>query len=320
MRDPQQEFERQRALDTYRIVDSVPEAAYDDIVRLASVLCGVPTALVSLVDRDRQWFKARLGMELSETTRDVAFCDHAIRAPESLLEIPDATRDPRFAQNPLVTAEHGIRFYAGMPLVTPGGAAIGTVCVIDTQPRELNQEQRGALAALARLTMNLLESRRRERELARSALLAASASVAPATPAPAAPAVPAAGMVPPTGCTVAIFELQDFAEQVGRLGERNLERALHQFDHALEERVRAPLGDSVCRVSGSAETIVVLRGTDTADTLRQLREHAAEFERATGMRLISASADADGGEPLARVFHRADEALSRAKDALAAPG
>lgn len=318
MHDPKEEFARQRALDTYRILDTMPETAYDDIVQLASTLCGVPTALVSLIDRDRQWFKARVGMALSETRRDVAFCDHAIRQPQELLEVPDAQRDPRFAQNPLVRGEDGIRFYAGMPLVTPGGAAIGTVCVIDTQPRELDASQRAALAALARLTMNLLDSRQRERELARAALLAASASVAPASAAvpSATPVAPAAGLAPAAGCTVAIFELQDYAGAAQRLGERQLERLLQQLDQQLEAQVRGALGDSVCRASGSGETIVVLRGTDTEATLQTLRDVSAAFQQETGLGLQSASADAaHGGEPLARVFQRADEALSRAKDA-----
>lgn len=172
MTDNVDEVARRRALDTYRVLDSLPEAAYDDIVKLASTICDVPVALVSLIDRDRQWFKARVGMELRETGRDVAFCDHAIRQPKLLMEVPDARADARFANNPLVTGANGIRFCAGMPLVTPGGAAIGTVCVIDHQPRELTNRQRDALGALARLAMNLLEAQQREREMERTALLA----------------------------------------------------------------------------------------------------------------------------------------------------
>src|SRR5688500_20216132 len=118
------EPERQRALDIYRVVDTLPEAAYDDIVRLASLLCDAPIALVSLIDRDRQWLKARTGFDLSQTPRDIAFCDHAIRAPDSLFEVADATRDARFEHNPLVNQADAVRFYAGMPPATPNGAAI----------------------------------------------------------------------------------------------------------------------------------------------------------------------------------------------------
>lgn len=300
------ESQRRRALDTYRVVDTLPEAAYDDIVRLAALICGVPVALVSLIDRDRQWFKARVGMELQETSRDVAFCDHAIRQPELLMEVRDARLDPRFSANPLVTGEMGIRFYAGMPLVTPGGAAIGTVCVIDQQPRELDAAQRSALAALARLTMNLLEGRQRERELERAALLA---TVVAAEPAPAAPASA------PVPCCVAIFEVQHFAGVCAQRGERTMERALARLEALLDAPLRHARGDSVSRVSGGAEVIVVLHGGDVAPLLQSLCAAVAAFEAETGLTILSVAVDADPpGEPVGRVFMRADEALSRLKD------
>src|SRR5579871_2985132 len=143
------EAQRQRELDRYRVVDSLPDEAYDDIVCLAAAVCGTPTALISMIDRGRQWFKARNGFDRPETRRDEAFCDHAIRAPQQLFEVRDATADARFAANPLVTATNGVRFYAGMPLVTPAGAAIGTVCVLDRVPRALDDAQRASLSALA---------------------------------------------------------------------------------------------------------------------------------------------------------------------------
>jgi GAF domain-containing protein len=219
------EAARQRALDTYHVLDSLPEEAYDDVVRLASVVCGVPTALVSLVDRDRQWLKARIGFELSQTPRDVAFCDHAIRTPDRLLEVPDASRDPRFAANPLVTAEGGVRFYAGVPLVTPSGAAIGTVCVIDQQPRELDERQREALASLARLTLNLLEQRHRERglerQLAFARMEAAEAKVA-AAPSPANGPAPA---VAPAESLPAVFLRADEALSAAKDAQAGRQRA-----------------------------------------------------------------------------------------------
>src|SRR5262245_42997324 len=113
------ESARQRALDGYRIVDSLPEAVYDDVVRLAAAICDVPIALLTVVDRDRQWFKSRIGTDLDGTPRDVAFCDYAIRDPGRLLEVPDTRQDTRFVANPLVTGAPGVRFYAGMPLVSP---------------------------------------------------------------------------------------------------------------------------------------------------------------------------------------------------------
>jgi GAF domain-containing protein len=303
MKDNAQEFARQRALDTYRIVDSLPEAAYEDIVQLASTLCGAPIALISLIDRDRQWFKARTGLDVQQTEREIAFCDHAIRQPDRMMEVPDASRDPRFADNPLVTGAPDIRFYAGMPLVTPGGAAIGTVCVIDREPRELDATQRGALAALARLTMNLLESRHRERELERAIALGGSVEEA-------VPEAPQAD-----GFSIAIFEVQDLAGTSKRIGDRALGRALVQLEHALEGALRPGSGDSVSHAAGSGELIVVMHGDDCSEAYAALCAVAGEVGSAHSLRVLSAAAEADSpAQRPEEVFLRADEALSRAKD------
>ena len=154
------EARRIASMHRYRILDTLPERAYDDIVRLASALCGTPISTVTLVDSERQWFKASLGLEDRETARDVAFCDHAIRQPDQLLVVNNATLDPRFADNPLVTGGPEIRFYAGMPLVNVDGQALGTVCVIDRQPRDLTPAQYDGLRALGRQVVALLELRR----------------------------------------------------------------------------------------------------------------------------------------------------------------
>ncbi|MGF1459916.1 MAG: GAF domain-containing protein [Leptolyngbyaceae cyanobacterium] len=146
-------------LHRYQILDTPPEQAYDDLVKLAAQMCQVPIALISLVDRDRQWFKAKAGLDICETSREVAFCHHTIQHPEAILVVPDALQDPRFCENPLVTGEPNIRFYAGCSLVTPKGMAIGTLCIIDYQPRTLTQEQQEALGALSRQIVNLLEMR-----------------------------------------------------------------------------------------------------------------------------------------------------------------
>ncbi|HEX4378408.1 MAG TPA: GAF domain-containing protein [Candidatus Acidoferrum sp.] len=151
--------ERVAALQKYDILDSEPEQAFDDLTLLASIVCKTPIALISLVDEDRQWFKSKVGMKPSETPRDIAFCSVAIEQPDMMV-IPDTLKDERFRNNPFVTSEPCIRFYAGAPLINEDGWALGTLCVIDKAPRQFDEEQRQALQALSRLVLAQLEFRR----------------------------------------------------------------------------------------------------------------------------------------------------------------
>lgn len=153
---PINEVLRIQALHDLAVLDTPREQNFDDVAQVAMQLCDVPIAVVSLVDRERQWFKSCLGLDASETPRDVAFCAHAILNPDDVLMVEDATNDVRFADNALVTGEPYIRFYAGAPLVTREGFALGTLCVIDYKPRRLTQGQLNALKALARQVMQLL--------------------------------------------------------------------------------------------------------------------------------------------------------------------
>jgi signal transduction histidine kinase len=146
---PLDEAQRLAALRALEILDTPAEAALDDIVMLASQICGTPIALVSLVDADRQWFKAKVGMDASQTPRDQAFCAHAILG-DAVLVVPDARADARFVDNPLVMSEPAIRFYAGAPIHLPDGSRAGTLCIIDHVPRELAPEAHAALLALTR--------------------------------------------------------------------------------------------------------------------------------------------------------------------------
>jgi two-component system, cell cycle sensor histidine kinase and response regulator CckA len=158
------EARRLKVLWQYEILDTVPEAVFDDLTELAARICEAPVALISLIDEDRQWFKSKVGVTLTETSRDISFCAHAIKQTD-LFIIPDATQDLRFANNPLVISDPKIRFYAGAPLITPDGHALGTLCVIDKVPRELRLEQQQALRVLARHVMTQLELRRHAKEL-----------------------------------------------------------------------------------------------------------------------------------------------------------
>lgn len=145
-------------LRSYRILDSAAEQAFDRITAWAREHFGVPVALVSLVDMNRQWFKSAAGLEVAETPRDVAFCHHAILRSRPLV-VEDASRDPRFRDNPLVVGEPGIRFYAGAPIITSDGFALGTVCLIDRQPRAFPLTDRLVLARLAGLALAEMEAR-----------------------------------------------------------------------------------------------------------------------------------------------------------------
>lgn len=156
---PDNEAGRQAALDEQHILDSEPDEDFNRITRLASQMLGVPTALISLVDRQRQWFLSRVGLEASETPRDLAFCAHAICSDDVMI-VNDASQDERFKDNPLVTGNPSIRFYAGVPLQTPSGFNLGTLCVISTQPRQLAGNEEQLLKDLAGMVIQHMEARR----------------------------------------------------------------------------------------------------------------------------------------------------------------
>jgi GAF domain-containing protein len=144
---PTNEAQRLDALRQLLVLDTPPEERFDRITRFAASEFDMPVALVSLIDANRQWFKARVGLEASETTRDISFCGHAIES-SAVMVVEDAREDPRFADNPLVTGDPFIRFYAGAPLVLPGGLSVGTLCVIDTEPRSFSRIDQSILSAL----------------------------------------------------------------------------------------------------------------------------------------------------------------------------
>jgi diguanylate cyclase (GGDEF)-like protein len=162
---PADDAERLATLRRYGVLDTPAESSYDDLLRIATAICGAPMGTVSLVDADRQWFKARVGVEAQQTPRDIAFCAHTVLDPGRVFEVNDAKADARFSDSPLVTGDPNIRFYAGAPLVASDGHAVGALCVMDTQPHQLSDSQRTALEALSRQVVALMELRAANAEL-----------------------------------------------------------------------------------------------------------------------------------------------------------
>lgn len=242
---PDNEAARLEALYSYEVLDSACEAAFDDIVRLAARLTGRPIALVSLIDADRQWFKARHGLEAEETPRDQAFCAHAILHPERPLVVADARCDARFADNPLLAGPLHVRSYAGVPLVNPDGFALGTLCVIDHAPRQTTADELEILGGLARSVATALELRRamhRMRDMAltdgltglpnRSAMMAALDAV----------------MLRQQAFTLLFIDLDGFKQVNDRLGHAAGDAVLLLVAQVLRATLRP--GDVVARLGG----------------------------------------------------------------------
>lgn len=159
------EYERLRELNSYSILDSIREENYDNLVNLAASICQVPIAVITLVDRSRQWFKSCKGLEATETPRSISFCAHAINQPDSPLIVENAILDNRFYDNPLVVNAPNVRFYVGVPLITENGYPLGTLCVIDSKPRKISNENLASLQMLAKQVVNLLTLRKSQLNL-----------------------------------------------------------------------------------------------------------------------------------------------------------
>ncbi|MGC5699079.1 sensor domain-containing diguanylate cyclase [Pseudomonas sp. NFXW11] len=262
---PNNEALRVQTLRELNILDTPPEERFDRLTRLAKRLFNVPIALVSLVDSDRQWFKSCVGLDASETPRDVSFCGHAILG-DQILTVPNAEQDERFHDNPLVLGDPGIRFYAGCPLTVPNGSKLGTLCLIDVKPRDLDDEERALLRDLARMAeqelaavqmasmdeLTLLSNRRGFEALSRHALAVCKRLEKPAT--------------------LLFFDLNDFKEINDTYGHAEGDGALKTFADVL--RIAFRESDVIGRLGGD-EFVALLTAADhlkTSSIMERLRE------------------------------------------------
>lgn len=312
---PANETARVQALHSLELLDSAPEERFDRLTRLAKRLFNVPIALVTLVDSNRQWFKSCVGLDVSETPRDVSFCGHAI-LNDGLLLVPDAREDLRFHDNPLVTGAPNIRFYAGYPLTVPNGNKMGTLCLIDTKPRDLDEEERALLRDLAEMAeqelaavqiasmdeLTLLSNRRGFKQLAQHALDACARIKRPAT--------------------LLFFDLNDFKQINDLYGHAEGDSALKTFADVL--RIAFRESDVVGRLGGD-EFVALLTGSSHVETtaimarLKEiLEERNATLHRGYAIRFSVGQIeyDAKRHETVDRLLADADSAMYVHKQAL----
>lgn len=337
------EASRQAALDRYAIVDTPAEQAYDDIVALACMLCEAPVATISLIDRERCWFKARIGIGVTQTARSEALCDLAIRRPLALLEVPDIAVETQLEACPVDAANRTLRFYAGVPLLSPEGFAIGTLCVLDHAPRRLSDAQRSGLQALGRQTQALLRLRHyglRQRELLEQRLQATQrlereraelqrrhdhleheASHDPLTGLLNRSALARLRVNPEAlqrlnagGYTLAVVDIDHFKQVNDRHGHLLGDQALRTVAQAISQGIRR--GDVAVRYGGE-EFLLILPSTPLAGAFELAERIREAVERVALPFPLSVSIGLAAGDPQAdrpeEVFERADQALYRAK-------
>lgn len=339
---PDTEAARLAALTAYGILDTMPEKSYDDLVAIAAAICDAPMGSVALIDSERKWFKSQHGFSLSQIGRHQAFGAHTIQRPHEILVVPDALADARFLTNPLVTGEHKVRFYAGAPLVGSGGAAVGTICVMDRTPRDLAPFQREALAGLSRQVVNLLELGMAHRKLSthlserewyerqllghQQELIAENAQLTEATRTDVLTGLLnrrafrsimkeeiATATLHCTPLAMAIVDIDHFKVINDRHGHPTGDKTLIAVAHAL----KAQCGDhnTIARIGGE-EFAIVFPGADLAqvtlqcERLRQTIEtlpHDFQLTGSIGIAVLRV------GDDLSSLYARSDEALYLAK-------
>jgi diguanylate cyclase (GGDEF)-like protein len=262
---PPDEVERLAELRSYEILDTAYEASFDEIVQLASRVSGCPYSAISLVDTDRQWFKAKVGLEPRETPRDIAFCAHTVAADAPLI-VPDAMEDERFRDNPLVTGDPSIRFYAGLPLRSPQGFCLGTLCVIDRKPRVMTADELDALRSLARTAVTTLDLHRAMQQARNLAMTDVLTGIANRTAL--LEAIERAieqDRCQGTDFAIVYLDLDGFKPINDRLGHAAGDQVLRDVAAALKANCRR--GDVAARIGGD-EFAVLMCGEDCADALR----------------------------------------------------
>lgn len=303
---PVDETERLAELRSLTTLDRVAEERFDRITRLAQRLFGVSTALVSLVDQDSQWFKSRIGFEPGETSRDISFCAHAILSDEIMM-VPDAAEDTRFADNPLVVDSPGVRFYAGCPIIGPGGAKLGTLCILDQRPRELSAEELNLLRDLAGMV---------EHEIATNKM----AVTDPLTGLGNRRGFDMAGSVVleinrrrRVDTALLYFDLDRFKAINDQFGHAEGGHALREFAEILRNVLR--LSDVIARLGGD-EFVALLSGSSEYEAVARRMKIALESRNLQGVREYSLEASVGAAvtkwsddESLESLVRRADEAM-----------
>ncbi len=317
---PENEAQRLEALRAYDVLDSEPELEFDALTRVAAHALGTPIAVVAMMDSDRLWFKSKLGLDVPQLDRQIAFCAHAIMTPREPLVVPDLLADPRFAGNPLVAGAPHIRFYAGAPIVDPAGHALGTIAVIDAQPREFSDAQRDALTDLSTMVMTALQGRRRALDLERLALtdhLTGISNRAQFDKAIAAELRHA--MRTGEAFTVLCMDLDGFKDVNDGFGHAAGDEVLCEVAKRLGQQVR--LGDVLARMGGD-EFAVVMRhgGEDDATVLAQRIAKAvqAPITLSTGDTVgvgvsVGMASYTDAVPSVQALLAQADQALYQAK-------
>ena len=339
---PDSESARLATLNSYGILDTLPEKSYDDLVAIAAGICDAPMGSVALIDAERKWVKSQLGFTMSQIPRRESFGAHAILRPHEILVVPDALADERFLNNPLVSGDHKVRFYAGAPLIASGGAAVGTLCVMDRTPRELAPFQIEALTSLSRQVVNLLElglahrnltSHLSEREWYENQLLqhqrellAENAQLTEASRTDVLtgllnrrafiPIIKRAINSAEIECSplsMAIVDIDNFKLINDRHGHPAGDKVLISVAEALKFQCgdRNPLA----RIGGE-EFAIVLEGADIANAIRQCEQMRATIESLPHNFRLTVSIGVAAlriGDVVSSLYTRADEALYEAK-------